>query len=401
MSRNNDVTQVMVLKDDSTLIGGGNSLFNLAPGQLGIFDADRQISIDLNVAPNTVKNFFFAVGVDNSGDGILDDIVESAGQYIQKRNIVHYTYSPYSAHRPMVVEISDLKAACETDYALKVEVHNTQILQRQGTVPYSKTYSVRTSCCDECADCQSGDCNELVKLLLEAIELDGNEYFTAEAFNPAGMAGNVVADVDAFLAANAAVNTDDDGTNDVCLGIRITSVPDPIKPYTGINLRYKNSRATRLDVSLPTGFSCNKTTVKVTQEPANEQGLGYDINQKEYHAGGHNGTSGPYRVHSNTGFPKNSISLTAVATEKYDQIWLTSDFTTMGAWEKFDNQTSTLLAIPTSNRTLVQNVVNILDSLTATAGFDPLINDVNASTTNTDDVEDISANDDVDLDGVG
>jgi hypothetical protein len=155
---------------------------------------------------------------------------------------------------------------------------------------------------------------------------------------------------------------------DLCAGIRLTSSPAAIAAYCNINLKYYASRETQLVVSTPTGFDCNGT-VTTTQALQYEQGLGYDIAQLEYVSGGWKGKPGPYRVGELVGLDFANFQSLAVRTETYDQINLGYDQYSVGGWQEYRNNLSTILAIPCADTTTSADVLETLDLLAAVAGF--------------------------------
>ena len=174
MSRNNDVFNVLVA--ETTLTTAGKSVSELAPKQIGVFNADTNLSLASNsTAP---KGFYLAVGVaDKSNPAILGDIVTSAGQLIQKENVKFYQAQKYSAGLPEIVEITNFTAKPDSEYAIKFEFRNQRIYNQQGYNQFSKTYVVKTSC----GTTSEGDPVELVTKFLEALNNDGTGMFKAEA----------------------------------------------------------------------------------------------------------------------------------------------------------------------------------------------------------------------------
>ena len=174
MSRNNDVFNVLVA--ETTLKTAGKSVSELAPKQIGVFNADTNLSLASNsTAP---KGFYLAVGVaDKSNPAILGDIVTSAGQLIQKENVKFYQAQKYSAGLPEIVEITNFTAKSDSEYAIKFEFRNQRIYNQQGYNQFSKTYVVKTSC----GETSVGDPVELVTKFLEALNNDGTGMFKAEA----------------------------------------------------------------------------------------------------------------------------------------------------------------------------------------------------------------------------
>ena len=174
MSRNNDVFSVLVAQ--TMLTTAGRSVSELAPKQIGVFNADTNLSLAANSA--APKGFYLAVGVaDKSNPAILGDIVTSAGQFIQQENVKFYQAQEYSAGLPEIVEITNFIAKSDTEYAIKFEFRNQRIYYQQGYNQFSKTYVVKTSC----GTTSVGDPVELVTKFVEALNNDGTGMFKAEA----------------------------------------------------------------------------------------------------------------------------------------------------------------------------------------------------------------------------
>lgn len=407
MSRNNDVFQVLVTTGNLAPLAAGSTIDALAPGQIGVFDEETKLSID---GTSLVRNFFVAVGIDRDGDTITDDISKSAGQLIQRTNMRFYSFRPHTAAQPMVAELVNYKADCDTDYAFKLEFRNQEIYRRQGYAQFSKTYAIRTSCCDNCADCPSGDANEITLLLLTEMNNDVHGLVTATAIarQPVTTAthgtsvdyaiGDVmtVADVEALIAFNAG---ETDATLHVFSDIRMTTVPVAVNKFCDINLKYYAPRQTVIIPSLVEGFGCNGS-VSITQEAAMEEGSGYDIRQKEYHAGAWNGRPGPYRASTATGLAQGGIEYFAEDKIKYDQFSLTYDQFSVAGWLEHLNNLATIIAIPSSDVLTSDGLVVILDNLLTPLGFDALSDDVALADTDDTVVEPTADIDDADGDGI-
>jgi len=96
------------------------------------------------------------------------------------------------------------------------------------------------------------DCNELAKRLINAINSDNRGLVKAYAVNTA--TNLLITNIDDFIATNSAVNTDNDPTNDVCLKIRLHSIPLKVHQYCSINAKYYKLRLTKMIVSFTEGF---------------------------------------------------------------------------------------------------------------------------------------------------
>ena len=369
MSRNNDVFQVLVTKGNQAVLAAGNEVTDLLPGQAGVFSFESNLSIDGTVP---TRNFYVAVGLDEDGDGVTDNIRKSAGSHIQTRNIAFYSYRPFEAGRPMILEFKDFKTSCGEQYGIAIEFRNQQIYRTQGYVQFKVNYVVEGVCCDGCSTgCESGDDNLVAKKLVDAINNDPRGFVKAEMFNTTTNA--VVTDYDAFVAANLAVNTDSDPANDVKLGIRLTSVPQKINKYMGIDTKYFHMRETFLVPSKLIGFECNgefsvKQTAKVTQ------GLGYDIQYLEYLAGGWNGNPGPYRTYRVNGLAK-PITYVAETNTQYGILALTYDQFSIGGWLEYLNNEASIIAIPQADSVTRASLLGVIDKLAKLSNFDELADD--------------------------
>ena len=381
MSRNNDVFQVLVTKGNQAVLAAGNEVTDLLPGQAGVFSFESNLSIDGTVP---TRNFYVAVGLDEDGDGVTDNIRKSAGSHIQTRNIAFYSYRPFEAGRPMILEFKNFKTKCDEQYGIAIEFRNQQIYRTQGYVQFKVNYVVEGICCDGCSTgCESGDDNLVAKKLVDAINNDPRGFVKAEMFNTTTNA--VVTDYDAFVTANLAVNTDSDPANDVKLGIRITSIPQKINKYMGIDTKYFHMRETFLVPSKLIGFECNgefsvKQTAKVTQ------GLGYDIQYLEYLAGGWNGNPGPYRTYKVNGLAK-PITYVAETNTQYGILALTYDQFSIGGWLEYLNNEATVIAIPQADSVTRASLLGVIDKLAKLSNFDELADDAagyNVATPETD-----------------
>ena len=370
MSRNNDVFQVLVTKGNRAVLGAGKQVTELLPGQIGVFNFESNMSID-GTAP--VRNFYLAVGLDGTGDGTTDDIRKSAGSHIQGRNIAFYSYRPFQQGLPQVVEVKNFKTKCGEQYGLGIYFQNEHITKLQGAVQFKLPFFVEAVCCDGCGTgCETGDDNLVAKKFFDAINANSQGLVKAELIGPTG---TVVTDYDAFVAANKAVNEDDNPDNDVKLGLRITTIPTAINKYAGIDLKYMTLRDTFIQVTMLSGFECQGVEITTTQKPRVTQGLGYDIQQMEYMAGGWNGNPGPYRI---VGGFLSTPSYEATANGQYDLLALTYDQFSIGGWLEYLNNEAVIVAIPTADTVTRNSLLAVVDKLLTPFGFDPLADDATA-----------------------
>ena len=378
MSRNNDVFHLLVTKGNQAVLAKDKKVTELAPGQIGVFNYDTNLSFDATVAA-APRNFYLAVGVD-AGNGTTGDIMKSAGSHVQGKNIAFYSFRPYTPGRPMKVLLKDFVANCETEYGVKLELRNQEIYRTQGYNQFTKTYTMKTSCCDGCEPtCPSGDANEITKQLYININNDTSGLVKANikpragATLPVGVTvdaqGNLtLAQVDTIMAANAAQT---DPANYVYTDLEIETVPQTIQDFCSVSLNYMYPRQTVAILTKVGDFKCSGTVV-TTQTAVFEEGAGIDVKQLEYQAKGW--TESPYRVSTVNGVADNRIYITD-ASAKYDVFALTYDQFSLGGWlEYFHNQAS-IIAIPTADATTRNGLAAILDKVAVAQNFEPLADD--------------------------
>ena len=383
MSRNNDVFHLLVTKGNQAVLAKDKKVTELLPGQIGAFDYNTNLSFDATVT-TAPKNFYLAVGLD-AGNGTLGDIMKSAGSHVQGKNVAFFSFRPYTPGRPMKVLLKDYVANCETEYGVKLELRNQEIYRTQGYNQFTKTYSMKTSCCDGCTPtCPSGDANEITRQLFINVSNDVSGLIKANikirgGATVAGVTpdanGNItLADIETIMAFNA---TQTDPADFVYTDLEFETVPQTIQDFTSVSLNYMYPRQTVAILTKVEGFKCTGD-IEVTQTAVFEEGAGIDIKQLEYIAKGW--TEGPYRVSSVNSIAENRAFVTD-ATAKYDVFALTYDQFSLGGWlEYFHNQAS-IIAIPTADATTRNGLAAILDKVTVPQGFDALADDAAAAVT--------------------
>lgn len=382
MSRNNDVFHLLVTKGNQAVLAKDKKVTELLPGQIGIFNYDTNLSFDATVTA-APKNFYLAVGID-AGNGTTGDIMKSAGSHVQGKNIAFYSFRPYTPGRPMKVLLKDYVANCETEYGVKLELRNQEIYRTQGYNQFTKTYMMKTSCCDGCEPtCPSGDANEITKQLFINISNDPSGLVKANikpragAVLPSGVTvdanGNLtIEQVDTIMAANAA---NGDPANFVYTDLEIETVTQTIQDFSAVSLNYMYPRQTVAILTKVGDFKCTGS-VETTQTAVFEEGAGIDIKQLEYKTKGW--TEGPYRVSTVNGVADNRIFITD-ANAKYDVFALTYDQFSLGGWlEYFHNQAS-VIAIPTADTVTRNGLAAILDKVAVAQSFEPLADDAAAA----------------------
>jgi hypothetical protein len=362
MATTNPVSQVLVTTGNAAPLAAGNTVANLAVGQIGVFSYHTGLSLGAASIVGDTRDIFIAVGLDPDATGSLVDIAKSAGQVIQVRNAKSYTLKGPAVALPKIIDITGFSALCDSDYAIKIEFRNQKIYSMNGYNQFSKTFNAHTPCCaDNCTTCEDGDCNALALAIVQNINLDEDALVTATLidYTTTGEGADAVvvaegAEYEAWIAdvANAGL----------CLGIRLTSNPLGLKNFCSVNLGYFNPRGTDMIVSMVEGFNCNGNQTTY-QELVYSEGSGYDVQQLEYMAGGWNGKPGPYRVSTLTNLPREGFQFNAVKTASYVQLVLSYDQQSVGGWLEYLNNLETVIAIPCAGTTTLTGLVAILDAI--------------------------------------
>ena len=397
MSRNNDVFHLLVTKGNQAVLAKDKKVTELLPGQIGIFDFNTNLSFDSTVTA-APRNFYLAVGIDTTGAGVTGDIMKSTGSHVQGKNIVFNSFRPYTPGRAMKVLLRDYTATCETEYGVKVELRNQAIYTTQGYNQFTKTYTVKTGCCDCAAPCDIKDSNQITKGLFINVSNDESGFVKANIIarqaivaatvaNPAipsDIAEGAVltlAQLDALIAYNA---TQEDSADFLLTDIEFETVGQTITDFSAVSLNYMYPRQTIAVISKVEGFDCNSGVIETTQQAVFEEGAGIDIKQLEYMTKGW--TESPYRVSTANGVADNRIFITD-ASAKYDVFALTYDQFSLGGWlEYFHNQAS-IIAVPTADTVTRNGLAVILDKVTVPQGFDPLTDDAAAAVVDVNTVE--------------
>lgn len=367
MSANNPVFKVLVPTGDQAVLAAGSTESALAVGQIGVFSYDTGLSLNATTIANE-RNIFIAVGADEDGDTVLDNVITSAGTHIQKKGLTNYNLKCYSAAQAHIVDVTDFSGIeCETDYHLKVEFRgNTKAYMNYGFNQFVKTFSVKTPCCGPGCDCPSGDCNKLTELLIDAINADDEGLLVAEYLDYTTTPGSPVVVAPGAVAAWITANPD------LCLGVRITANGIQLAKYCNIPLKYYKMTQFKIAVTVLEPLNCN-AVVTTFQEPAYEEGASADIGWLEYESKGFEGS--PYRAGEMIGTAFDEFTKQSVDGTKYIQVNLHYNNESVAGWDEHKNKINTIIAVPCTNaKVTLLALLPILDAFAD--GFDALVDDV-------------------------
>lgn len=340
-----------VLLPTGAVLAKDLTVSDLTLGQIGVFNTDTGKSLDTSNLTG-VERFYLAVGIDTNGDGTVDNIMKSSGQAIQRVNISNYNGSCYQAAVPQIIQVSNLKAKCDTEYILGIEFRS-QTLTRWYNQNFPRMmYSVRTSCCADCADCSDvGSGNELANLTVNAINADKSAMASAVLWDTTNNA--VITNLATWITANPTLTA----------SIRITSIPEKLLALgygllQGVN-DYPNGLMT-MTAFFKEGFGCG-ATITEPQSGKFELQSGAEVRQLEDIAKGFTEFF-VYRV-TESGTPLNSIfgnTLRATAA-KYHLVTLDYIDRHEGGLAEFGDKCQTIIAIPFGGNT---SVLTVLDAIT-------------------------------------
>jgi len=358
--RNNHVFSVLPIADTAVLAKDKN-LADLAVGQLGIFNADTNTSIDATQVA-TVSRFYLAVAVDYDGDGTVDDYLKSAGDHIAKTKVIAWEGSCGVTRQEKIVKVTGFKNGCCTnDYGIKVHLYNTRIGTNFGFNDLVKTYITKTDCCGDCCDgCTEAPCYTLLDQLRDDINADPDALVTATLHDPSNDA--LIDDLAVWVAANP----------DVCPDLHLTGSFEAQTSYCQINEDYIEPNGLNFSVST-IGWTCPLTT-STFQELIFEETSGYDAAFDEYTAGGWNGRPGPYRQYeSGPIFGPSPVSNLIDKTKNYNTFHLTYDDVHASGFQTFTDTLNTTILAECGGDVSFAAVV---DALAAASGMPAVANDV-------------------------
>ena len=395
MSRNNDVFHLLVTKGNQAVLAKDKKVTELLPGQIGIFDFNTNLSFDSTVV-TAPRNFYLAVGLGTGVDTV--DVMKSTGSHIQGKNIVFSSFRPYTPGRSMKVLLKDYTATCETEYGVKIELRNQAIYTTQGYNQFTKTYTVKTGCCDCAAPCVIKDSNQITKGLFINVSNDESGYLKARivarqaivalTVNSPAIPTNIAAgatvtlqQLDALMEYN---KTQADSADFLLTNIEFETVSQTTSDFNSVSLDYMSPRETVMLISKVDGFECNSGVIEVTQQPVFEEGAGIDLKQLEYMTKGW--TESPYRLSTANEVANNRNFITDAST-KYDMFALTHDQFSLGGWLEYYHNQATLIAVPTADTVTRNGLSVILDKVTVSQGFDSLTDDAAAAVVDVNTVE--------------
>lgn len=355
-SRDNNISKVLVVGSDTAFATSGTAtVSDLALGGIGVFDAKTNKAITLTGGANAYagQDFYLAVAVDTTGNGVVDDFVKVAGDKIQAKNLLAYTKKAGVAGVPQIVEVDGYAGASNTVYTMNIVFDGSEIENLQGYNQFTKIFSIKTP-----LGAIGADANQVTKLMYDALIANASDFLTVKIVTNDDLtilthgvaadytAGDEIlyADLDAIIAYNIA------NTATLSSKLEITSISSSPSVVDGINLDYLTKLEVGITVSLSDGFN-GIGTVTTTQDKVLGQGQGTKVRYMESYTVGES-PSGVYRVSSLNGTSKNLDGyIHAVPGTLYDLYVLEYNIKADAGWKEYENGMNTVIAIPESYST--------------------------------------------------
>lgn len=385
MNTHNPVFRILFPKNGLAPLASGNKIKDMSEGQIGIFDSNTKLSVDSSDIARS-KEIFLAV------KGAGDTVYFGAHERLQKRGAHSYTLRCSSDFQEHIVDITNFtNVSCETDYTFRIVFSgNTAMYQMYGYTPMTKSYSVRTGCCEESCACPDGNCNELAKLLVDEVNRQEDGIVLAQLLDYGPATPIVVTDYDAWVAANPGA----------CLGVRLTTQREQLNDFCNVPLKYQSLPGYTMEVSVLEPLGCD-ATVTTFQEMAYAEGDPLDMKYMEYQAAGFDGSlSGTARAGNGIGlaFERNRPYQSDLST-KYIVLNLEFMNHIKSGGITYDDYIRNVIAIPCEDAATLAPFVKTLDAWLADS-FDSLFDDLTACS-GCDGFNSTSVLDDETQDGIG
>lgn len=344
MSRtNHPVYQVLVTKAGVNPLATANkTVAELAPGQIGIFNYESNLSIDVADA-STMRRVYFAVGLDKNLDGITDDVIKSSGEYIETHRIHHLDVKCPVDCVEQIVQVQPQGVKGSTEYVLKIQFQNEELATLYGKNLPTKSFYAKTGCCESEAVCSCTDntiCSKVALDLVNAINLDDEHIISAVLYDTTN---GVIVDVEEYDTW-----IEDSANADACLAIRIIGNCGVMENYCTVNYGYHKLRAFNMTVSFysPQSINMSMGTITEIQELVYPQGSWYDLKQWEYEAGGWNGKPGVYRTLELADRTMPGFDYNIIPGQRYIVLTLGYDSISTVGFQEPINDMETLICVP-------------------------------------------------------
>jgi len=378
------VDTVLITTGDQAIATVGESLSDLALGQIGIFDAETNLAIDGSGAN---RKFYLALATTKDGkrEYVKTEVITAA-------DVESYNTRCASAPREGVYDlVVDGCSNCSEDYVLKFNITSPSDFYKMGYQPLYKSFVVDKDCCTNCADCdnEGAICREVIKKLLTegadftagtsnaatatslASAIDGVSGYSASAdgnvvtvtADTAGVAGNAIAfetnaTTGVSITGSGFLIGGSDADADNCPALRVQTVLPTIKDWCGIPETYDFPRNIKMVASPTQGLACCGTVTE-RQVPTLEEGSWQEVKFREYEAKGHE--DGPYRQTKSGVFLGGSLN--TVESTDYNSIDIQYRYTHYSGNLRYSDPKMASIFMPCASSTTSSEIAAALDQL--------------------------------------
>jgi hypothetical protein len=210
---------------------------------------------------------------------------------------------------------------CIEGVNLRINIDEQSLIQRDGLtwVHHDNIYAVspeELACNCSCTGTKPVYANNVMtKLLAQKVNAANSPFYEAAIEDEDGV---VITDVDAFIAANLVVNTDDDDTNDgKKLVLVIKGKKSPALQYRFFEINEVYPRGVRLHPGMVVNGQKNIAFTE-TQKLAYEIGAGYDLMSEEWDNMSNYTTLNHYTKYSD-GLPNPNVNIPPFLRNEYSK----------------------------------------------------------------------------------
>lgn len=274
IAQNKQLFNVKAIADSKTLEA-------LADGEFGVYPVGVDTSLPAAATFATLPDEFRFISK-------LDGKVYFSFDTIKKSEIRNFKSKAYQSADVNIWKATIEHCDCITSALVKIGIDEDSLLRRDGMTWTNTDNSVvsapkELTCVCDCTGKPVYDNNIMTKAVWEQVNSVNSPFYLAKVETAAGVELADEAAIDAFIAANEAVNTDDDELNDgEKLVIVIEGKPAVARDYKDLDINHIFPRGASLtpSISLNGGTSCIEFTE--TQAITYELGAGADLRAEEF-----------------------------------------------------------------------------------------------------------------------
>lgn len=253
----------------------------LADGQFGVYPVDSDTSLPATATFADLPEEFRFVSK-------LNGEVYYSFDTIKKSEIRHFQSKAYQPEVVNIWKATVEHCDCIKTALLRIGLDEDSLLRRDGLSWATSDSIVQSApkeltCVCDCTGKPVYDNHIMTKALWENINAIDSPFYVAKVETEAGVALADEAAIDAFIAAQEAVNTDDDDTNDSeKLVLVIEGKPFPAKNYKDLDVNYIFPRGVKLSPAIVLNDGATCIDFEETQDLSFELGAGADLRAAEF-----------------------------------------------------------------------------------------------------------------------